>query len=366
MLVRPDAQLKLIAAARSALGGEVDGVDDVRRQQLDYDAFLAGRSVARIHGCARAGRARLDFSLIEKVTDAPATVSAYLYDNAEREFHAYRSGLLRDLAPGLTAPQMLWSELDSDGALTLWIEDLGPRAAPLSSSDLVVSARHLGRLSGRWLGRVPPNDWLFGGWLERHQQSPALAGGLAAVEAAAGNPDVESRLEVAEAVDLIRRQDEYRVILEALPVTLCHHDAVAANVFLRDHGGAPETVLIDWESVGPGPVGADLVSLLFSSARRGDISARWLPALIPAALEAYAHGVREMGAEIDDRELRSAFTAAIALRWTLVRDVIRALNGEGVVRRGSAMHEPPDTALDELVLLTRVLLDAARQARTLS
>ncbi len=365
MRVRPGAQPKLIAAAAQLLGLPVDGVHDVRREPLEYDVFLAGRRLTRVHGRASVGTERHDFSLIEKLTDAPATVSDYLYDNATREFAAYRSGLLHDLAPGLAAPALLGSEQGPDGELALWLEDVGPRG-PISHDDLLATARHLGRLAGRWLGRVPDDEWLFSDWIERHQQTPAMAAGLEVVEAAAADRRVELRIgrSLHEACDLIRRQAAYRAALERLPLTLCHHDAVVANVVPRRDGQQLETVLIDWESVGPGPAGADLASLLFSSARRGDISARSLPALIPDAMTAYGDGVRDVEADVGGEELRLAFLAAISLRWSLVRDVVRALTGGGEVRRGSAHDEPSETALDELVFLTGVLLDAATEART--
>ena len=145
----------------------------------------------------------------------------------------------------------------------------------------------------------------------------------------------------------------------------CHHDAVAANVFARERDGSAETVLIDWESVGPGPAGADLASLLFSSPRRGDFSARRLPELIPAALSAYERGIADTRASVRSDEVRLGLHASVSLRWTLVRDVIGLLGDPGRARRGSAPHETPDAALAELLALVPVLLDSAAKARRL-
>lgn len=133
----------------------------------------------------------------------------------------------------------------------------------------------------------------------------------------------------------------------------------------RRGGAGHETVLIDWESVGPGPMGADLASLLFSSARRGDISAGWLPELLPAALVAYQEGIADVGGSADADDVALGLHASIALRWTLVRDVVRAMRGPGGVFRGSAPHETPEEAIDELVALIPVLLDSATEARGL-
>lgn len=356
----------LDAAVRRIVGADELRVADVNPEAIDYDAFLAGRHVARVSGTAAVGDTTVDWSFIEKRTEGPSVASAYLYDNARREVAAYRSGLLADLAAEVKAPRLLAAEQDGAGALTLWIEDLGATARPVASRDeIVVAARHLGRMSGRWLGQVPEHEWLFGGWIDRHRQPEAMSDALTLIDAASSKPAVVARLGRAldEIGELITAQDAYAPALRRLPITLCHHDAVAANVFLRPTAGGLETVLIDWESVGPGPIGADLASLLFASPRRGDFSARLLADVMRDALDAYADGVAEAGASVDPDELRLGLYASIALRWALARDVIGILVGRSTARRGSAPHESADQALDELLVLVPVLLDSAAEAR---
>jgi aminoglycoside phosphotransferase (APT) family kinase protein len=143
-------------------------------------------------------------------------------------------------------------------------------------------------------------------------------------------------------------------------MTLCHHDAVAANLFVRDG----ETVAIDWEMLGIGPIGTDLASLLFSSVRRGDLAVAAYPELEPLAMEAYLAGMRDMSARVDPAMVRLGFNAAIALRWSLARDVVAALVDGTDVHRGSAPDEPPERALDELIGLTGILFEAARRTAT--
>jgi hypothetical protein len=361
--------LDIAAAVRRVVAGPVTDVVDVRRESLEYDAFLAGRTLARVRGQAVVEGRSVLWSFVEKRTDGPATASAYLYDNGAREFAAYRSGLLTDLAPGLRAPRLLGAEHAVDGALTVWIEDVSssPRV-PLSPEEVVDAARHLGRLAGRWIGRVPEHPWLFRGWIDRHSQPQAIADGLRVVRTGLDHPEIEARIggRLDEALRLIASQDDYGSTLQGLTQTLCHHDAVAANVFAGMRDGKSETVLIDWESVGPGPVGADLASLLFSSPRRGDFSARLLPELIPRALAAYSAGIADVGASIGADDVRLGLHASIALRWTLVRDVVRILDGQGVAVRGSAPHESSEEALAELLALVPILLDSADETRGLS
>jgi hypothetical protein len=350
------------------LAEPISRVHSVRREPLEYDAFLAGRWVARITGIAVVDGTGAAWAFIEKVTEAPGVASAYLYDNGAREFAAYRSGLLEDLARGLVAPRLLRAQRSAEGRLTLWIEDVGDRSSQqLSHPQILMAAQHLGRMAARWRGRVPDHRWLFHGWLDRHSQPEAVADGLTLLDGLAARSEVEAKLgrSLEDGKRLVRDQHVFKAALASLPLTLCHHDAVAANVFPRAQSGVAETVLIDWESVGPGPAGADLASLLFSSARRGDLSARELPALLPLAFEAYSEGVAEEGAAIDEPELRLGLFGTIALRWTLVRDVVRALEGAGTVLRGSAPDEPPDEALEQLLALIAVLFEAEAAARRL-
>ena len=358
----------LATAVARAVGAPVARIVGTRREPLDYDAFLAGRSVTRIRGTAVLDGAEAEWSFIEKLTEGPGVASAYLHDNGSREFAAYQSGLLDDLAPGVAAPGLLSSARSRDGRLTLWIEDVaaGERRS-LTDAQLLTAARHLGRMAGRWRDRIPDEPWLFGGWIDRHSQPEAVVDGLATLEGVTAGAEIENRLgcSLDDAKRLINAQPSFKAALERLPTTLCHHDAVAANLFPRVRAGSTQTVLIDWESIGPGPAGADLASLLFSSARRGDLSARAASALLPAALEAYAEGMADVGATVRDSALRLGLFGAISLRWTLVRDVVRVMQGSGTALRGSAPHESPDEALGELIGLVPLLFHAATEATAL-
>lgn len=361
-----------VGASRLALSrlleARIGDVRDVRREPLLYDAFQAGRSVSRVTGRAQANGGDAAWSLIEKVTEGPGIASPYLYDNGLREFEAYRSGVLSDLAPDLAAPRLLESTKSPDGRLTLWLEDVGAATRrPLSREELLAAARHLGRLAGRWRGRVPDHRWLFHGWLDRHSQPEAVDAALGVLHGVEARGQIEARLGrgLPAARRLIEDQPLFKSALARLTPTLCHHDAVAANVFPRTRDESGETVLIDWESIGPGPPGADLASLLFSSARRGDLSARDVPALLGPALDAYAGGMADLAEAIDPSQLRLAVFAAIALRWTLARDVVRAMEGASSVFRGSSPGESAEESLEQLLALTTVLFDAEAEARRL-
>ncbi|MDQ0744691.1 hypothetical protein QFZ62_001999 [Clavibacter sp. B3I6] len=261
----------LRAPVGDLVGRPVAALEGVRREPLEYDAFLAHRSVTRIRGVAvTADGTRRPWSLVEKRTEGPALAVPYLVANGARELAAYRSGLLDALPSGIRAPRAHGTAQDADGGVTLWIEEVqhrGPR--PLDRAALLDAAEALGALGGRWLGRPPADPWLFPGWIDRHAQPEAAAAGARIL--AAPGPRARALLgdRIPAAARLLASQDRVRAVLEGLPRTLCHHDATGANVFAAGDG----IVLIDWESMGPGPVGADLASLLFSSVRRGDAPA---------------------------------------------------------------------------------------------
>ncbi|RIJ44297.1 hypothetical protein DZG00_16025, partial [Clavibacter lycopersici] len=162
---------------------------------------------------------------------------------------------------------------------------------------------------------------------------------------------------IPAAARLLAGQDRVRAALETLPTTLCHHDATGANVF-RDATGI---VLIDWESVGPGPVGADLASLLCSSVRRGDASAADVAAVRDDAVDRYARGIRSAGSDVPTDVVRLGLDASTALRWKLAADLVAALDAGSAPRRGSLPDEPAESAAAELVALLDLVLEAAER-----
>lgn len=256
----------------------------------------------------------------------------------------------------MRAPALRGVDERPDGEIVLRLEDVRQDGEGATGEGSIVGvARDLGLLSGTWLGRHTEEHWLFRGWIERHAQPGAQAAGREALRRAhpAALDRLGSRLDLG--VSLIDAQPRIAALLDSLPQTLCHHDAVGANV-LRCEG---VTALIDWESVGPGAMGADLASLLFSSARRGDCSARLVARCFEAAVTAYADGIRQTGADIDVASVRLGVDAAIALRWKLLFDLAVALEQGTPVRRGSAPQEGSDAATDELVLLSGILEAAA-------
>lgn len=354
----PNELLK--SAVAEAVGGRVTALGEIKRTPLEYDAFLAHRSVSRVRGIAAVGGTDVEWSMIEKRTEGPGLATSYLLDNGAREFDAYASGVLDDIAPGVAAPRLYGSELDSEGGRTLWLEEIGHDGTrPLDAETILAAAHDLGQMGGRWVGRELAEPWYFTEWIDRHSQPEAVERGLRSLREA--RPATSARLgdRLVAAERLVLEQARYRSFLESLPHTLCHHDAVGANLFRSDS----RTVLIDWESIGAGPVGADLASLLFSSVRRGDARAGVVVPIVDEAVNRYSEALRAEAGHITPEEIRLGFDAAIALRWKLAADIVAGMDAGHPPRRGSLPGEEPAAALEDLIALLDLLLNSAERAR---
>jgi hypothetical protein len=336
------------------------------RAVVSYDSFQAGRQVTRIRGTALVGAVRREWSLVEKVTGPPGVASPYLRALAERERAAYRCRELTQDVPGFSAARLHGDDVAADGTITLVLEDVGSDDT-WSPDTYLLAARHLGRLAGRWLERVPDHPWLFRDWARHHSQLPALDEGRRLVEHHLSAPPRElGDVRFADVRDLLDHQDRFRTALDRLPQTLCHHDAVRSNLVARVGRDGPETVAIDWELVGPGAVGADLASLLFASVRRGDLDVDLLDELVEPAVDSYVEGISDMGRRVPRDTARTGMVLATRLRWTLLRDVlVSAAEGDMAFHRGTARDEPPTEARRQLMTLARFLLRAAGEATRL-
>lgn len=357
--VDEDLNDSLKLAVSEAVGRRVTALVEVRRTPLEYDAFLAHRTVSRLQGYALVDGETVAWSMVEKRTEGPGLASVYLLDNGRREFDAYASGVLDDVAPGIGTPRSYGRLLDRDGGMTLWLEEVRHEGSrPLDGDAILAAARDLGRMGGRWAHQELTEPWYFTEWIDRHSQPEAIEQGLATLRRA--HPDAVARLgdRLTAAEKLVLKQPRCREILESLPHTLCHHDAVGANVFHTN----TKTVLIDWESVGAGPVGADLASLLFASVRRGDALASVVAPIVEDAVDSYADALREEASDITFEDIRLGFDTAIALRWKLAVDVVAGLERGQPVRRGSLPDEDPSVALEELLVLVDLLLESADRA----
>ena len=104
-------------------------------------------------------------------------------------------------------------------------------------------------------------------------------------------------------------------VLDDMPQTLCHHDTNIDNLLVRQGPDGPELVVIDWQMVGPGPVGSDLGQLLCEVPEHpGPMSGAEVEA---AVLRAYHEEVTRCGAKVELTTLQLAQSADALLRQSL-------------------------------------------------
>ena len=365
-------EAQLTRVARRALDSGQATLLDHEVSPLPYDAYLPGRTVARVHGHAVVAGQRASWSAILKWTDAQATTPRAPVERARREALAYQSGLL-DLDGELRAPRAYEIDLADDGRVALWLEDIGQEDVEPWALDTYATAAHaLGHFNGTFLVRQPPLEaWLVPDWAVRQSEPLDMAVALADIAEHASDLRARRALghDVGERVaSMLRDQPRFIAELAMLPQTLCHHDAARSNLMVRRlAGGGTQVVAIDWESTGPGPVGAEIATLVSASLRKGDFPADRVAELEAAVVEAYVRGLRDAGCSTDARIVRLGYAMSLALRCWFVRDTLHNLTDPlAAPMFGRAPDVPPGEVLDAFVLVSRFLLHRAAEARALA
>ncbi len=348
-------------------------------EQLPYLSVLPGRALARLVGTAEleTGEGVPWSAVVKVITPPPNAEASSVPDNGYREVLAYRSGLLTEL-PGLfRAPHLYTVNNGEDGRIWLWLEDLVDvydRRGPLQQFS--VAADDLGVFNGHHLVSSPPpaepwlNQWLRHAWAEEHAEIRRIPSYRADLERTLNEPQVRHHFgsqTVARITQLLDDQPTFMEWLARVPETLCHHDAALANLFaVRGTDGMLETVAVDWEKIGPGPIGAEIATLTFGTLRRCEFDAARAEELDAAVFSGYSDGLHEAGWQGHIELVRLGYTAAIALRCTVLADILHLLvHGAEPVRTSHGALVPSETVLVQRVRLARFLLDRADEARRL-
>jgi hypothetical protein len=369
--VRSVSRARLEQVMRKALRSPRARLRDCTWKPLLYHAVLPDRVLARVSGWALIDEnAPVRWSSVLKLYQPSALTTTGKLTSPPREIRAYRSSLLDGMPGHLRAPRLLGIEEGDDGSFWLWLEDVSDihgRRWPLAQFGL--AARHLGMFNGTYLvsRAVPAEPWL-NDWLARHLTA---TGDRDALESSLHRPAAERLFGasiVQRTAQLWRDQAHFVRALAKLPRTLCHHESSLANLFAVDRGdGLVETVAVDWENIGPGPVGADIATLVFGTMRRCEFDAERALELDEVVFAAYVDGLREAGWRGPVEHVRLGYTASLALRWSVLVSTLRLLlEGAQPVRTSPGRQVSPEANLRQLVLACQYMLDRADEARHLS
>jgi hypothetical protein len=295
------------------------------------------------------------------------------WDYWKREALAYTSGALRVLPGGVVAPRCFGTLEDGTQETLLWLEDVREESEPVwSVEDYRVAARHLGAFNGSYPSErsIPAEPWWSHGWLQSYVESATSM--LAQLPALMKHPLIRC-LFPDHSVDQVCRLWAERTtllrVLDQLPQTFCHLDAIRRNLFRRSGAaGQRQTVLVDWAFAGTGAVGQELAALVVGTVLLYGLELRDLPQLEQMALAGYIEGLKEVGWEGDERDVRLGFAASGALRYTayvLVRMGI-LLDDQQRLWAERVLGRPIEHFIDRVVALREYLFGLADEARALS
>jgi hypothetical protein len=318
----------IASVVRAALGVAAE-LADWRVEPINPGVGSATGAMYRVTGSALFDRRTVGWSSILKVLHLTASntnpasrdVDHPLY--WEREALAYQSGLLEDLAGGLTAPRCLAVTRRPGDTLWLWLAEACDRYGPRWPLDQYASAaRCLGRFNGAYLAgrRMPAHPWLCGpatlrGMLDHFSSFEELIRDPQAWHL----PLVQRALPASSADRLLRLWADRAPLLDALerlPQTLCHKDAWRRNMFAPAGVGDPDAlVMIDWAYVGRGELGMDAGDLFAASYSLFGVEPCAPHELDRVVFENYLDGLRAAGWAGDRRVARFGYAAYSALKY---------------------------------------------------
>ncbi|MEE9279162.1 MAG: aminoglycoside phosphotransferase family protein [Myxococcota bacterium] len=287
----------LAPLVRQALGSDAAPVSDWCYERL------TGGTVASVYRFRGPRPNAADWSLILKILRQWARPGDP--DSWRRELLLYRSGLFDELPEGFGVPRCLGVAEPSPSEFWLWLEDVeGATGEEMSLDDHGQAARRLGQLQAPYLTGLPlpVYPWLTTErWLEygsRHWGAGAIA-----------------RLRQRVPDGLLRLWAERDRLLDAfgrLPLTLCHRDFNAGNLFVLDG----RVVAIDWDCAGVGMIGEDLADLVCEALVYFGFDLRRAEGLAETAFASYVSGLREGGWLGDPALARTGFAVGSALAFS--------------------------------------------------
>ena len=268
-----------------------------------------GRGVYRISGRARSGTGIETWSLILKIQDG-----------SKRELFVLRDRFIDDLPDHFRIPVCYRADEFDDGTYWLWLEDVSDDIGevwPIERFGL--AARHLAHFNGAYLtGRPLPDE----SWMVRKPSCrwEATEDVIAELESVKAHPLIARAYTPENRLGIQRLYEDRHRFYEALsevPNTLCHLDAQRSNLVASIEDGVDRTVAIDWGSMGIGRLGIEVAQLAVNFRSVRDVDLSHLQELNDLVYEEYLSGLREVGWDGDERQLRLGYITSMALHHGL-------------------------------------------------
>ena len=231
------------------------------------------------------------WSVVLKVirTSRSEDIQSYFYDM--RELLVYQSGLLDRLPKILVAPRC-YLATTVNGAGWVWMEHIHDESPKRwDDSHFMFAAKQLGLFTAAMLrdDAIPRMPWFCHDSL--HPRETPMASFKKAHVKRHLDEDVQERVS-----RLWDELESFKRVRSRLPQVICHGDANRRNLMVRQAPDrAHQLIAIDWPKFGVGPVGAELYSLVGTSAFLHEYAPANLHTLSEQSFDAYVGGLQEGG-----------------------------------------------------------------------
>jgi Phosphotransferase enzyme family len=273
------------------------------------------------------------------------------------EWEVYTGDTAARMPAGMRLPRLYAAVEHPDDRISLWLEDVDPLDEPWPPEILARAATGLGRLTPRLadqhLATRPDTTFLAHLVADavRRWAIPLIDGDdLWAHPAFAQPPVADLR---GDLLALAERVDGLFASLSSVPCLNTHGDPTPMNL-LRPLSAPDEFVLIDWGTAALGPVGWDLVPLVFGPAENGTAAADDLADRLAIAVPAFVAGLADEGMELPEPAVAAAVRTCALLRYPLT-----SLPLSEVVRGDPLTEELGDYARRKAAFV-RAVLDVCR------
>ncbi|SDP24941.1 Phosphotransferase enzyme family protein [Klenkia soli] len=328
---------QLTADLRRALDRPGLTVTGARCTPVDHDA--SAPTTSGLHRVTASTAADGDVHLVAKGLQAarhglppviPSPARAHL-DSVipwRLEIDVLATPLAQRLPAGLAVPVVVAVHEHEDDRATLWMVDVDPVDAAWTTADTERAAHLLGRLAARRrhdpVPHFPGGDFLTA-YCANQLDSWAVPHILD--DATWTHPVLAPQADLRPALTALAGDRAGLLVeLTTLPWLPAHGDATPMNL-LRPRSAPDTFVAIDWATATPGPVGWDVVPLVFGRAEAGLADAAGLGAELDVALAAHAAGLQADGVEVSPGDLRRSVLTAALLRYPLTSLPLAVVDG---------------------------------------
>lgn len=325
----------------------------------------------RVGGSALAESGAVNWSVVIKAMELNATDKQGQMASPTREVAAFESGFFEQLNGDLRAVPCHGVTRSGDTVL-LWLEDLaGSIPHPWGRAEFLAISRHTGYFNGSWpVNAAPKREWLERDFATNRPQALIRGGWFNKLDkpaAARVITDLSARSGVTGISEMHNGYKAIAASLSALPRVVCHNDLHAQNAFITREAENLITYVIDWASVGLGPVGMDGGTIVGGAINWREDEARLIAEIEGDIFTEYLAGLQDAKFDYQRDQVRLGFLSNLVPY--LLYYVIAAIempNGVMSRRFSERYGVEGDDLLDQFALRLRLFKPLFDEAAALA